>query len=228
MTNEVVQSFKGFDAYWKCLDFQYAIGQQYTHAGKVQACEGGFHACEYPLDVFSYYPPAGSKFAQVEQSGQLSRHTSDSKIASSTLRVVAELSLAGIVKAAIDYTFKRSKPEGESATGDQGAASATGYQGAASATGNRGAASATGDQGAASATGYRGAASATGADACAAATGYRGMAKGAAGCALFLVFRDDDYRIVHAWAGIVGRDGIEPDQFYTLDANGKPQQVKSE
>jgi hypothetical protein len=118
-----------------------------------------------------------------------------------------------------------------SATGNQGAASATGNQGAASATGNRGAASATGYRGAASATGYLGAASATGNQGAASATGnqgaamssgHNGKAMGADGCAIFLVYRDDDWSIVHAWAGIVGKAGIKPGQFYTLDADGKP------
>jgi hypothetical protein len=130
-----------------------------------------------------------------------------------------------------------------SATGPQGAASATGYQGAASATGNYGAASATGPRGAASATGHHGAASATGNYGAASATGdcgaasatgdcgaamsagYGGRAMGADGCALFLVYRDGDYKIIHAWAGIAGQGGIRPDVFYTLGADGKPVEV---
>jgi hypothetical protein len=302
----VITSYKGFDSNWQCRGFQYTIGGEYTHTGDVEACSSGFHACEYPLDVFGYYPPTGSKFATVEQSGKFARDGGDSKVASAKLRVVAELSLAGIIKAAIEYTFSRSKPEGEtatgnqgaasatgnrgaasatgdqgaasatgtqgaasatgnrgaasatgyqgaasatgyqgaasatgyrgaaSATGNQGAASATGNQGAASATGNRGAASATGDQGAASATGnrdaasatgYQGAASATGKDSVAMSSGWRGQAKAADGCALFLVFRDDNYKIVHAWAGIAGRDGVKADTWYVLDAAGKPAEV---
>jgi hypothetical protein len=120
---------------------------------------------------------------------------------------------------------------GATATGEQGGATATGYQGAASATGFRGGATATGAQGAASATGFRGGATATGEQGGASATGDQGAAMssgrngkamGADGCAIFLVYRDDDWSIVHAWAGIVGKDGIKPGQFYTLDADGKP------
>jgi hypothetical protein len=112
-----------------------------------------------------------------------------------------------------------------SATGHHGAASATGTRGAASATGDCGAASATGDQGAASATGDCGAASATGDCGAAMSAGYGGRAMGADGCALFLVYRDGDYKIIHAWAGIVGQGGILPDVFYTLNADGKPVEV---
>jgi hypothetical protein len=72
---------------------------------------------------------------------------------------------------------------------------------------------ATGDYGAASATGHQGAAM---------SVGYQGRAMGADGCALFLVYRDDDYKIIHAWAGIAGQGGIRPDVFYTLGADGKP------
>jgi len=229
-----VKSYKGFDQNWKCRGMQYAVGNTYEHTGDVAVCNAGLHACEYSLDVFNYYPPASSHFAEVEQSGTLSRHDIYSKIASSKLHVKLQLSFGDLIKAAIDYTFARATPEGEkatgyqgaaSATGDQGAASATGNRGAASATGNRGAASATGDQGAASATGYQGAASATGDRGAASATGYQGAAsatgyagkvKGALGCALLLVERDENCNIIAAAGAIVGKKGIKPDTWYVL------------
>ena len=102
-----------------------------------------------------------------------------------------------------------------SATGDQSAASATGYQSAASATGYRSAASATGYRSAASATGYRSAASATGHQSCAMGAGYKNKAIGIDGCAVFLVERDDDYNIINAKAGIVGRD-LKANVWYML------------
>ena len=130
---EKIKSFKGFDKNWKCRDFQYKVGETYTHDGAVKACESGFHACEYPLDVFGYYPPASSKFAEVEQSGEVGRDGGDSKIASKSISISAEISIAGLVKAAIGYTTSRCGPinpeSPASATGYQGAASATGYSG---------------------------------------------------------------------------------------------------
>jgi hypothetical protein len=44
----------------------------------------------------------------------------------------------------------------------------------------------------------------------------------AEGCAMFLVYRDGDWNIIHAWAGIAGRDGIKAEVWYQLDENGKP------
>ena len=211
-------NYKGMDKDMKCRGFQYEVGKEYE-TDKAVACECGFHACEYPLDVFNYYPPAGSRFFEVEQSGELSKNDGDSKVASTKIKIGAELNIAGLVKAAVEYTKERcTQGEGEratgtrgaasatgdygaaSATGDYGAASATGYQGAASATGTRGAASATGDYGAASATGdygaasatgYQGAASATGEASIAVASGIEGKAMGALGCAICLVERGE-------------------------------------
>ncbi|EPL1476594.1 DUF7666 domain-containing protein, partial [Pseudomonas aeruginosa] len=114
-----------------------------------------------------------------------------------------------------------------SSTGYQGAASSTGYQGAASSTGDRGAASSTGYQGAASSTGDRGAASSTGKHSVAMACGIEGKARAAAGSAIVLCYRDadaegDDYaRIVHIKAGIAGQDGVKPDTWYQLSAEGE-------
>ena len=225
---ETLTTFKGFGLDWKCRDFQYEVGKTFEHNGPVEACASGFHACENPLDVFRYYALGTSRFALVEQSGELARHREDSKVASKRITIKAEISLPGLIKAAIDYTFSRALPidpaSPASATDDSGAASATGYRGAASATGYSGAASATGYSGAASATGDSGAASATGKKSTAMACGRFGRAIAAEGCALFLAERDGDWNIVAVWAGIAGRDGIKPDTWYTL-TEGKPVEV---
>jgi hypothetical protein len=181
-----ISGFKGFDKNLQCRGFQYEVGKTFTHAGKVAACESGFHFCEHPLDVFGYYPPGSSRFAAVRGSGQTSKPGSDTKVACSKLHVEAELDLSAMIKAAVKFVFDRATwsnektvngdREGAVDASDSGAASATGYSGAASATGYSGAASATGYSGAASATGYSGAASATGYRGAASATGYRGAA----------------------------------------------------
>ena len=222
-TPETIECVKGFDADFRCRGFQYEVGGFYRHEGKVEACASGFHACEHPLDVFNYYEPATSRFAVVTMGGETQRHDVDTKIASAEITIKAEIGLPEVIDRAIRYVFARATPENrEHATGYSGAASATGDRGAASATGDRGAASATGDSGAASATGDRGAASATGDHSVAMASGWNGKAMAAEGCAIFLAERDNETdAILHVFAGIAGRDGIEPDTFYTL-RDGKP------
>ena len=237
-TNEgEITSIKGFGLDWKCRGFQYEIGQTYEHTGKVDACESGFHAIEgHPLEVFNYYVPGQSRYAEVRQSGALSRHGSDSKVASARISIVAEITMPDLISRAVKWVMDRATPEGGHATGDQGAASATGPRGAASATGPQGAASATGYQGAASATGPLGAASATGDQGAASATGPRGAAMssgydgrvlGADGCALFLARRNDEGKITHVWSGIAGKSGIKPNVWYRLNGHGKPVEVAS-
>ena len=195
-------NYKGMDKDMKCRGFQYEVGKEYE-TDKAVACECGFHACEYPLDVFNYYPPAGSRFFEVEQSGELSKNDDDSKVASTKIKIGAELNIAGLVKAAVEYTKERcTQGEGECATGDYGAASATGYYGAASATGDYGAASATGEA------------------SIAVASGIEGKAMGALGCAICLVERGEwdgeTYPILSAKAAVVDGKTIKPGVWYTL------------
>lgn len=223
---EKIVTYKGFNAGMTCCGFQYAAGEEYAHGGTVEVCEGGFHACEYPLDVLRYYSPNTSRFFVVEQSGTLSRHDEDSKVASSKIKVGVELSLAGLIKAAVEYTFSRAKPVDPNSP-----AYSTATKGAATASGNYGAATASGSRGAATASGDSGAATASGRHSVAMASGLRGRARGVDGAALFLVCRDsraegDDYaRILHARALIVGQDGIKADTWYSLDASGNPVEV---
>lgn len=127
-----VSGFKGFDENMQCSGFQYEEGKTYHEDGEIQACQSGFHYCKYPLDVFGYYPPAKSRFCAVEGFGKVSNDTDDTKIAVSDLKVKAEIGIAGIVKAAIEYTKKRctnkcNTEEGKPATaGDNGAATSRG------------------------------------------------------------------------------------------------------
>ena len=156
-----LKTYKAFDKDLSCRGFKYEVGKEYEETGDIKACEKGFHACPYPLDVFGYYAPAGSRFCEVEQSGKIDDSESD-KVCSSKIRIGAELDIRGLVKAAISFVKERCTNEcnaepGKPATaGDSGAATAGNY-GAATA-GDSGAATA-GNYGAATA-GYRGAATA--------------------------------------------------------------------
>ena len=178
-----LKTYKAFDKDLSCRGFKYEVGKEYEETGDIKACEKGFHACPYPLDVFGYYAPAGSRFCEVEQSGKIDDSESD-KVCSSKIRIGAELDIRGLVKAAISFVKERCTNEcnaepGKPATaGDSGAATAgnygaatAGYRGAATA-GNYGAATA-GNSGAATA-GDSGAA--TAGDYGAATAGYRGAA----------------------------------------------------
>ena len=188
-----MKAYKAFDRNMKCRGFQYAEGHAYE-APEAVLCEKGFHACTMPLDVLGYYAPGlGSIYREVELEDVSAGRSADSKACAKKIRIGAELGIAGLVKAQIEWVkeqlgfglFEEKIKKAKAATGDQGAASATGregaasatgHQGAASATGYQGAASATGNLGAASATGYQGAASATGCQGAASATGYHGAA----------------------------------------------------
>ncbi|HCE7210909.1 hypothetical protein GHU88_15150 [Pseudomonas aeruginosa] len=237
-SEEVVTAYKGFKQDLTCRGYQFEIGGTYKHEGEVEACASGFHSCEYPLDVFGYYAPSESRFAIVKASGHLSRHNDDSKIASATLVVEAEISMPTMISRAIDWVMSKVDKSveqtvvGETAsnTGYQSAASNTGYQSAASNTGDYSAASNTGDysaasntgnRSAASNTGYQSAAEVSGKESVAASLGIEGRARASAGSAIVLCHRDDEGRLIHIRASKVGENGVEPDTWYQLSADGE-------
>ena len=136
-----IKAYKGFKKDMTCKGFQYEEGKEYE-TDKAEVCETGFHACEYPLDCFKYYAPSESVFHEVEQGGEISRKGDDTKLASTKIKIGVSLNIAGMVKAAIEYTKSRTDKEADS-NSNYGASSATGYKGASSATGDYGASSAT-------------------------------------------------------------------------------------
>ena len=131
-----MKTFKGFDKDLKCRGFQYEVGKTYEHEGEVKACKEGFHACEHPLDVFSYYPPASSRFCVVTQSGETNKGGDDSKVSSAKISIEAEVSLSEFIESAVAYVVGEAKKLKKNTNGkDNKAASNSGYRGAATASG---------------------------------------------------------------------------------------------
>ena len=216
---ETIKSYKGFKKDMTCRDFKYEEGKEYETGGNIKACENGFHACERPLDVFSYYPPAESVYHEVEQSGEMSRDSDDSKVASSKIKIGARLDIRGLVSAQIEYvkshtTTEHTDPKMATA-GYRGAATA-GYRGAATA-GDSGAATA-GNYGAATSRGS----SSVGENGAALARGNNVKVKGGLGAILVLVEENkDDYGIKNWKAIRIDGKKYLPDTWYTLNDKGK-------
>ncbi|EEC3701773.1 hypothetical protein G4N11_001141 [Salmonella enterica] len=250
MTKEIV-TFKGFNKDLTCRDFQFAIGETFHHDGKVEACGSGFHACECPFDVFSYYPPAESRYAETISFGVIDREEEgDTKIASASITIKSELTLPQFIQRGIEWIWSKidKSLEQQIMTGNRSAATNTGNRSAATNTGNRSAATNTGYRSAATNTGYRSAATNTGNRSAATNTGYQsaatntgdlsaaevsgsqsvaaslgieGKARASEGGAIVLCYRDEDGELIHIRASKVGENGIMPDIWYQLNEDGE-------
>ena len=96
-------AYKGFDKDLKCRNFQYEVGKEYEMDGDIKCCERGFHACESPLEVFDHYDMLNSRFAKVEQSGEIDKEENTTKVCSSKIKVKAELKLADIIDLGVEW-----------------------------------------------------------------------------------------------------------------------------
>jgi hypothetical protein len=177
-----VKAYKAFNKEMKCRDFQFEVGKTYTHEGKVKACESGFHSCENPLDVLNYYNLCDSRFAIVEASGEIAKHGDDSKIASASITIEAELHLPQFIAAAVDWiksacTYDGKKvDDGDSsqlaASGDYSKLAASGYSSKLAASGYSSQLAASGDYSKLAASGYSSKLAASGYSSKLAASGY--------------------------------------------------------
>ncbi|EAO4963873.1 hypothetical protein ID537_002863 [Salmonella enterica subsp. enterica serovar Infantis] len=250
MTKEIV-TFKGFNKDLKCRDFQFEIGKTFHHDGKVEACGSGFHACECPFDVFSYYSPADSRFAETISFGITDREEDgDTKIASASITIKAELTLPQFIQRGIEWIWSKIDKSLEQQimcgnwsaatntgnrsaatntgnwsaatnTGNWSAATNTGNRSAATNTGNWSAATNTGNRSAATNTGNRSAAEVSGSQSVAAAFGIEGKARASEGGAIVLCYRDEDGELIHIRASKVGENGIMPNTWYQLNEDGE-------
>ena len=183
-----MKCYKGFDKNLQCRGFQYEVGKTYE-TDKADICSCGFHACENPLDVFSYYNPT-SRFCEVDLDANDQTHD-DSKRVGKTIRIETEIGLSGLIKAGVKFILDKVDFENAAATN-------TGYQSAATNTGNYSAAEVDGNE------------------SIAFVSGYQSKAKGALGCWIVLTERDDNMHILSVQAFCVDGKTVMPDVFYML------------
>ena len=198
-----MKAYKGFNRELKCKGFQYEVGKEYEEP-EAELCKCGFHACENPLDVFCYYPPASSRYCEVKMDEVDPEIGDDSKRCSKKIRIGMEIGFKGIIEAGIkfimdsvDWANKK-----EFNTGYRGVATNAGYQSAAINIGQVSVATVEGEE------------------SIAIATGIKSSAKGSLGCYIVLAewYRDGcgSWHIKHVQSAKVDGEKIKADTFYTL------------
>ena len=205
-----MKCYKGFDKDMKCRGFQYEEGKTYEEE-KAELCNTGFHACEDPLDIFGYYPPADSKYHEVElEEITEERSKEDTKICGRRITIGAEIGIPGIVKAHVEYVKANVNKAVEAGTAK---AVAVGDEEAASA----------GDRGSASSFGK----SSVGKNGSAIARGNGAMVRGGLGAVLVLVEENQFDCDIRFWkAEEVDGERIKEGTWYRLDDAGEFEEVK--
>jgi len=239
---KTIKGYKAFDENWKCQGLQYTVGKTKTHKGKVKLCVSGLHFVENPLDILTYYPLVGSKFAEVEAEGVSDEKENDTKRVARKLNIKAELNLPALISAAFNFIYSSAEvSEDGSATSGDDAHSATSGDRAHSATSGDDAHSATSGDDAHSATsgnyahsatsgnransvtsGYGAHSATSGIDnAIACAVGRKAKAKASKGC--FIVLAEwyeggswEDARPLAVKSAKVDGKKIKADQWYKL------------
>ena len=209
-----IRAYKAFDQNMQCRGFQFEVGHTYEHDGPVKACESGFHACENPLDVWSYYP-LDSRYAVVELGGDVSRHDGDSKIAAARITISAEIALTQIISDGIAYLMGRCR----GARGDNSQLAASGYGSQLAASGYGSQIAASGNDSKLAASGNDSQIAASGENCVCVAASLGSTARAGAGGAIALTYHDGKrYRIAVAY---VGENGIEPNVDYRVTDAGE-------
>ena len=194
-----MKAYKGFNKDMTCRDFQYKEGCEYE-TDRAEVCKSGFHACENPLDCFAYYHPSeGSIFHEVELGGDIQRGDDDTKCAATKIRIGARVTLAGMIKAGLDFVFAKVKESKTPAT--------SGYLSTAATSGYLSTAATSGD---------RSTAEVYGKESVAVVTGLDSKARGCVGSWLVLTERDDNWHILGVKAICIDGKKYNADTWYTL------------
>jgi len=220
-----MKGYKAFNKGLICKDYQFEVGKEHVHEGKIELCGGGFHFCENPLDVLSYYPLIGSEFAEIEAVGKVVTKDGENKHCTDRIIVKTKFDLRGLAKASVDFIWERAKKGGifkknkattagkaNAATAGNDANAATAGNAAHAATaGNDAHAATAGNYANAATAGYAAHAATAGVNAIACAVGRQASAKGTKGCWL----------VIAEWQEANRAEDIKPIGIVAVQVDGK-------
>ncbi len=239
---KTLKGYKGFDKDFKCRGFQYEEGKTYTHKGDIKLCDSGFHFCENPMDIFTYYIPSDSRFAEIEAMDVDSAIDTDSKRVAKKIKIGVELDLhticnlgAKFIIEKVDFTNSPSTNTGNwsastntgdrsasTNTGNWSASTNTGDRSASTNTGYRSASTNTGDQSASTNTGDQSASTNTGDQSASTNTGYRSASTntGKEGCAISLGIEGIAKGAMGCWLTLAEWKNID-NEWHRIDVQTK-------
>ena len=213
-TAPALHGYKAYDKDLKCRGYQYEIGKTYeTDQHPVRCGSTGFHWCENPLDMWSYYDITTSRFTVVEASGEHDKGPDDTKIASARLTIGVELRLPEVIDRGIKWLLEFCKDKVASGDSSQLAASGHSSQLAAS-----------GDSSQLAASGHSSRLAASGHYSKLAASGHSSklnLGKNSAGVLAWHDGKRPRFTVLYT-----GENGIKAGVWYCLNNKGEPEECK--
>ena len=101
-------AYKGFNKGLICRGYQFSKGENVTE--EANCAHNGFHSAENPLDCITYYGNIkDSVYCIVEVSGDMDEDDRDSKIASTELRIIKQLTLEELFLHALAFMVDHPK-----------------------------------------------------------------------------------------------------------------------
>jgi hypothetical protein len=96
-----IKGFKVFNSDLTCRGFQFEVGKEYKHKGKIKICSSGFHFCIKANDCFNYYDfDPKNKVCEVEALGKTETHDEDSKVCTNHIVILRELTWHEVLEVA--------------------------------------------------------------------------------------------------------------------------------
>jgi len=96
----MIKAFKAFTKDLRCRDFQYEIGSEYKHSGKVEMCNNGFHTCGDILSTSAFYRlnQKETRWAEVEIPDDSLCDKEYNKYCSKSIKIIREIDFEEILK----------------------------------------------------------------------------------------------------------------------------------
>ena len=119
-------AYKGFNPGLVCRGYQFTMGENVT--AEANCAQNGFHSAENPLDCITYYGNINkSVYCIVEVSGDIDEDDRDSKIASTELRIIRQLTVEQLFLHGLAFMVDHPKRAWSSHVSKDKAVASSGY-----------------------------------------------------------------------------------------------------